>query len=80
VLFQALSLVKARFEAGERDANALRTAMREVIATEPGVEIDYVSLADVDTLQELERIETGALVSLAARLGKTRLIDNLLLG
>jgi pantoate--beta-alanine ligase len=80
VLFQALSLVKARFEAGERDANALRTAMREVIATEPGVDIDYVSVADLDTLQELERIESGALVSLAARLGKTRLIDNLLLG
>jgi pantoate--beta-alanine ligase len=80
VLFQALSLVKVRFEAGERDAHALRTAMREVIATEPGVEIDYVSLADPETLQELDRIEASALVSLAARLGKTRLIDNLLLG
>lgn len=79
VLFQALSLVKAHFEAGERDANALRTTMREVIATEPGVEIDYVSVADPDTLQELDRIAVGALVSLAARLGKTRLIDNLLL-
>ncbi|MGC1300742.1 MAG: pantoate--beta-alanine ligase [Caulobacteraceae bacterium] len=80
VLFRALSRARTRFEAGERDADALRALMREVIAAQPGIEIDYVSLADPQTLQELGRIETGALASLAARLGRTRLIDNLLLG
>jgi pantoate--beta-alanine ligase len=80
VLFQALSLARARFEAGERSADTLRSLMREVIVTEPGVEIDYVSIADPGTLQELDQVGVAALASLAARLGRTRLIDNLLLG
>lgn len=76
-LFRALSAVKARFEAGERDAEALRAAMRREL---DGFAVDYVSVADADTLRELDRIEGPAVASLAARLGVTRLIDNLLLG
>jgi pantoate--beta-alanine ligase len=79
VLFRALSEASARFAAGEHDAEALREAMRRTIAAEPAIEIDYVSVADPETLRELDRIEGGALASLAARLGRARLIDNLLL-
>jgi pantoate--beta-alanine ligase len=76
-IHRALSAAKARFDAGERDAETLRQAIRDGLA---GFTLDYVSIADADTLRELDRIEGPALASLAARLGTTRLIDNLLLG
>ncbi len=79
-LHRALSRAQALFAAGERQADVLRAAVREVIAAEPRFEIDYVSVADPDTLEELARVNEAALVSLAARLGRTRLIDNLVLG
>jgi pantoate--beta-alanine ligase len=79
-LFRALSEAKRRFAGGERDAEALRQAMREVLADAPGAEIEYVSLADPETLTELDRVGAGALASMAVRFGRTRLLDNLLLG
>ncbi len=80
VLFRALSGARLRFEAGERNAEALRATIREVISRQPGVDIDYVSVADPETLRELDSVGTVGLASLAARVGKTRLIDNVLLG
>ncbi|WP_448605309.1 pantoate--beta-alanine ligase [Thermoflexus hugenholtzii] len=79
VLFRALQAAKARYEAGERDAERLREAMREVIRAEPLARIDYVSVAHPETLQELERVEGPALLSLAVYIGTTRLIDNIML-
>ena len=79
VLFRALSKAQASFTLGERNAETLRNAMRDVIANTPEAEVDYVSLADPDTMEELVRIDTRALASLAIRFGHTRLIDNLLL-
>ncbi|WP_376790450.1 pantoate--beta-alanine ligase [Thermoflexus sp.] len=79
VLFRALQAAKARYEEGERDAERLRMVMREVIQAEPLARLDYVSVADPETLQELSRVEDRALLSLAVYIGKTRLIDNILL-
>ena len=79
VLHRALLEAQRLFRLGERDGERLRAAIRQVIATEPGVEIDYVSVADPQTLIEAERAPAVALASLAARLGPTRLIDNLIL-
>ncbi len=79
VLFRALQAAKARYEQGERDAERLRAIMREVIQAEPLARLDYVSVADPETLQELSRVEDRALLSLAVYIGKTRLIDNILL-
>ncbi len=79
VLHRALRRAQALFAAGESDADVLRASVREVIAAEPQVGIDYVSVADPATLLELDRVDGAALVSLAARLGRTRLIDNVLL-
>jgi pantoate--beta-alanine ligase len=54
--------------------------MHDTLATEPQADIEYISLADRDTLRELDTIPTrGALASLAVRIGKTRLIDNCIL-
>jgi len=80
VLYRALCLAQERYHRGERDAGRLRLAMEELIGREPLARLDYVSVADQRTLEELERVVRPAMVSLAVRIGKTRLIDNLLLG
>jgi pantoate--beta-alanine ligase len=78
-LSRALVRAAELFAAGERDGERLREAMRAVIAGEPLARVDYVSVADAGTLRELERVERGALASLAVRIGATRLIDNVTL-
>ena len=80
LLHQSLQDARLLWEAGERDAEAMRRRVRDAFADEPLAELEYVSVADADTLTELSAIEGPALVSLAARVGGTRLIDNILLG
>jgi pantoate--beta-alanine ligase len=80
VLFRALSAAKEVYEQGERDAEKLRQAMKAVIASEPLAQMQYVSCANYDTLQELSEIKGKALLSMAVFMGKTRLIDNFVLG
>ncbi len=76
VLRRALLAARARWEAGERSADALRDAMWETLTGEPSAAPDYVSVADGRTLAELDRVDGPALLSLAVRFGSTRLIDN----
>jgi pantoate--beta-alanine ligase len=76
VLSRALKEAERLFNGGERSAQAVRGAMRQLIAAEPLAQVDYVSLADLDTLAELEQLGSAALASLAVRIGKARLIDN----
>jgi pantoate--beta-alanine ligase len=81
VLYQALSDARAAFEAGERNAARLIEMVRGRIAKESMARLDYVSLNDAVTLDKLERIDDQpALLSLACFFGKTRLIDNVILG
>jgi len=79
VLYRALLKAKEMKQAGEHDNATIRGAMMEMIRAEPLTKIDYVSIADTISLQELEQIHSQALVSLAVRFGKTRLIDNIVL-
>jgi pantoate--beta-alanine ligase len=76
VLSKSLRLAESLFAAGQRDAGEIRSAMRFLIAAEPLASVDYVSVADPVGLDELQTIDGPALVSLAARFGDTRLIDN----
>ena len=80
VLFRALSAAKEAYEAGEREGELIRRKMKEVLAGEPLAQMQYVSCADYDTLAELDVIEGRTLLSMAVFLGKTRLIDNIVLG
>ncbi len=80
VLFRALSAAKELYEGGEQKAEVLREKMKEVLAGEPRVTIQYVSCADYDSLAELDLITGKSLLSMAVILGKTRLIDNFVLG
>ncbi len=80
VLYRALAAASAAFEAGQRDAEALRARMLETLQAEPLAHPEYVSVADPETLQELVgRVDQG-LLSMAVRIGKARLIDNLVIG
>ena len=80
VLFRSLSAAKEAYEQGERDGEKLREKMKEILASEPLAQVQYVSCADYDTLEELTAIKGKALLSMAVFLGKTRLIDNFILG
>jgi pantoate--beta-alanine ligase len=79
VLHRALTAARARYEEGELNAEVLRAVMQTVLMSEPLALVDYVSAADPATLAELERVEGRVLLSLAVRIGRTRLIDNTLL-
>ena len=79
VLFKALTLARRLKREGVTDAEQIRRQMVSLIRKEPLAAIDYVSIAHVDTLQEMDRIEGPALASLAVRIGRTRLIDNTIL-
>ncbi len=80
VLCRALRFAERMHAAGERSAAALREAMHRLIAEEPLAVIDYLSVADPESIEELDRIDASALVSLAVRFGASRLIDNTNLG
>jgi pantoate--beta-alanine ligase len=79
VLYRSLNAARNLYQNGEREAEEIRRIMREVIATEPLAQMQYVSCADYDTLEELETVTGKTLLSMAVFLGKTRLIDNFVL-
>jgi pantoate--beta-alanine ligase len=79
VLWRSMNLAQGLWQKGERDAEKIRNEMVALIRKEPLARIDYVSMADPKTLDELSRIKGSALVSMAVYVGKTRLIDNMTL-
>jgi pantoate--beta-alanine ligase len=79
VLHGALMRVKKLWEAGERDAEKLVAAGREEIAAEKSVRLDYFEIVDSENLEPVGNAGGGALVAVAAFVGATRLIDNLVL-
>ena len=79
VLRRSLEQVQQEFQAGERIAAKLISAAKEVFAREPQVVLDYFEIVDPDTLDPVERISQKTLVAVAAYVGSTRLIDNLVL-
>jgi pantoate--beta-alanine ligase len=79
-IYKALSSARDLYGAGERHADALIKKVREVAKSEPLVELEYAEAADAATLAPLGEIGGKAVLAVAARVGKTRLIDNVLLG
>jgi len=77
VLPQSLKLAEDMIAKGEKNAEHIRGEMRAIIEREPKVVIDYVSIADGNTLDELDGVKPGAVISLAVRFGRTRLLDNM---
>jgi pantoate--beta-alanine ligase len=79
VLRESLNLAQQLWDGGEREAQRIRRQMVSLIESEPKARIDYVSIANTESLAELSEIDRPALVSLAVWIGETRLIDNMTL-
>jgi len=79
VLYRSLTAAQEAFRSGERDAERLRAIVAETVANEPLARLQYVSCANPVTLRELETVPSRALLSMAAFVGQTRLIDNVIL-
>jgi pantoate--beta-alanine ligase len=79
VLSRALLAVQQKAQRGERESAKLLAEALRVLAGEPAAQLDYCRIVDPDTLEDVANVDGGALVAVAARVGTTRLIDNLLL-
>jgi pantoate--beta-alanine ligase len=79
ILFRALDGARSSISRGERDVLRLAAAMRDTLRTEPFAELDYAEVVDAETLEPVTRLRGMCLALLAARIGATRLIDNLLI-
>jgi pantoate--beta-alanine ligase len=80
VLYRSLNAAQFAYENGERNAGTIRQVVTDIINAEPLARLQYISCADNDTLLELDSIKGKSLLSMAVYFGKTRLIDNLVLG
>ncbi len=78
-LYRSLEAARQKIMAGERSAAPLLAALRHVIDSEPGVVLDYAEIVDAETLEPVVSLRGECLILLAAKLGKTRLIDNALI-
>jgi pantoate--beta-alanine ligase len=75
-LYRSLQKAKELLQKGERKADRILQEMKGILQSEPLVRIDYAQICDARTLQDVDRVEGDVVVALAAYLGKTRLIDN----
>lgn len=80
VLYKALGAANEMYISGERDAAVVRSRMREVIATAPLGKLDYAEVVDYDSLHPIDRLERSPVALVAVVFGRSRLIDNHILG
>lgn len=80
ILSQSLKKAKAAFEAGEKDVETLKKIVRDNLQTEPLASIDYVDLFSFPSLEPITTVDDESLLAIAVKIGKTRLIDNVILG
>ncbi len=79
ILHKGLTRGEEMVRAGEKNAEAVKKAIRDIIESEPLAKIDYVEIVDFDSIQEKEEIEGSILAAVAVYIGKTRLIDNFII-
>lgn len=79
-LIRSLDAAMALYRQGEKDPSSLRERVMAVIGAEPAAVFEYVELKDGDTLEEVREADDRTLLALAVRIGRTRLIDNCILG
>lgn len=78
-IYKAMTRAKEMRREGRRDAKDIITAMREILEQIQGAEIEYVEIVDPETLEKVDKIKGGVLTAVAVKLGRARLIDNMLL-
>ncbi|MXY21072.1 MAG: pantoate--beta-alanine ligase [Dehalococcoidia bacterium] len=79
-LYRSLRLAESLYSEGVRDGDAMRREMLALLESEPSATVEYVSIADAVTLVELKSLDRPSLISMAVRIGRVRLIDNVVLG
>ncbi|MEK6647530.1 MAG: pantoate--beta-alanine ligase [Candidatus Firestonebacteria bacterium] len=78
ILYKVLKYAKAKIKSGEQNANKIISEMkRKIIAVENNAKIDYISIVDPETLEDIKIINKNVLIALAVKIGKARLIDNI---
>ena len=80
VLFQSLKIARNMIKNGLYKSTAIRTKIRNIISSKKFVHIDYISIVDTESLKEVKVVKKKALIALATYIGKTRLIDNIIVG
>ena len=78
LIYKSLQKAREMLVAGVEDAEAIIAQMRSILASNPSINIEYISIVEPETLQQITRIKAKALIALAVRIGSTRLIDNIL--
>ncbi len=79
ILHKALTAAKIMIDTGERSGSTMRSGLRKLIAREKHARIDYVEVVDADTLERVERLKGKVMIALAIHIGRTRLIDNIVI-
>lgn len=77
-LYKSLQMAKKMIENGEKNSNIIKSKIRKFIKNMPFTKIDYIEIVDYEKLQSVQEIRSNTLVALAVWIGKTRLIDNVL--
>lgn len=80
VLNQALKFAEKSIASGEKDSGMLKSEMMKIINRAPSVELEYLEIVDYDSLESIELVKNNTLIALAAIVGNTRLIDNIIVG
>jgi pantoate--beta-alanine ligase len=78
-LYKSLQKAQALVESGMQDANKIIDAATELIQSHTGTEIDYIAICDTETLVDIKTIDKPVVMALAVKVGKARLIDNMIL-
>ncbi|MCY3018208.1 MAG: pantoate--beta-alanine ligase [Planctomycetota bacterium] len=76
-IHRALEYCRTQVKLGELDAMKLLGGMGDILSQQPDLEVDYIAIVDADTLEDLRAVQGDVLVAIAAKVGKTRLIDNI---
>ena len=79
ILYRSLLEARLLFEKGEHSEDKLRDAITTTFMSEPSSQLEYVAIVNGNTLQEETDVQKGTVITIAARIGKTRLIDNIIL-
>ena len=80
LIYASIGRLQELVSAGERDSRRLKEEARRLLTSDNGVNIEYVSISDPETLEEIDSVKERAVYAVAVRIGKTRLIDNAMLG
>ncbi len=77
-IYRSLKRAEELLQKGEREAEAILAELNKILLSEPLIRIDYAQVCDVNTLEDVNRIEGDVVIAIAAYVGRTRLIDNLI--